>query len=55
MGSEQGGVYDRNYIGFRVEDIPLEKQEALHLYYMNLSQKEAEGKCGYSMFLFSFV
>ena len=40
MGSEQGGVFNRSIIGFRLENYPSHKIDALHTYFINLQQRE---------------
>lgn len=47
--SEQGGVTYRNFVGFRVEDVPEKQVLAMHEYFLHLSRAEVAGKAGYSM------
>eukprot|EP00494_Astrolonche_serrata_P008766 UN08810 len=55
VGTEQGGIYWRNLVGFRIENITESELTKLHLFYKNLSHLESEGQAGYSMFSFLYI
>ena len=40
LGSEQGGVFNRSIIGFRLENYPPEKVDKLHQYFVDLQERE---------------
>jgi hypothetical protein len=47
-GNEQGGVYQRAFAGFRIEDWPEHKIEDMHDYFVRLDHQNREGTALYA-------
>ncbi|KAL0486673.1 hypothetical protein AKO1_001655 [Acrasis kona] len=50
-GNEQGGIYNRHMIGFRVEEWPDELLQEMHNYYQDLSQRDTTKDANFSLVL----
>lgn len=48
-GSEQGGVYNRSFSGFRIEEWDEEKIIKMHEYFLKIEKENEEQKIGYSL------
>ena len=49
LGSEQGGVYERSIVGFRLENYDLKKIDKMHQYFENLKHKEENKEVKFSL------
>jgi hypothetical protein len=45
VGSEQGGIYHRSFVGIRIENVETEKIEKMHKYYLELQERAKTEKC----------
>ncbi|ETO35208.1 hypothetical protein RFI_01866 [Reticulomyxa filosa] len=50
LGSEQGGVFYRSIVGFRLENYPVDLLVKTHEYFKELEQKERQNKAGFNLF-----
>jgi len=54
-GNEQGGIFNRSFIGMRVEKVPVEDIRKLHRYYEETQRKNDEGKVKFFILPLSFL
>lgn len=54
-GSEQGGIYNRSFSGFRIEDWDEEKVLKMHQYFLKIEKDNEQGQCSYSLLLGPFI
>ena len=53
-GSEQGGIYQRTIIGFRLENYPLNLIQNMHNYFIELQKLEKDGQIGFNLASLNF-
>lgn len=54
-GNEQGGVFNRSFLGVRVENVDKEKIRELHKYFKELQVKQDKGEIRFFLLPFSFL
>lgn len=50
MGSEQGGVFCRSFVGFRLENYPSALVDEMHAYFLSLAERERNKKITFNLF-----
>ena len=53
-GNEQGGVFNRSFLGVRIENVPKEKMRELHNTYKELLEKQDKGEIKFFLLPLSF-
>ena len=54
-GNEQGGVFNRSFLGVRIDNLDIETSHKLHYYYFDLSLRHARGEVKFTLFSHLFL
>lgn len=54
-GNEQGGIFNRSFVGVRIENVPVEKIKRLDEYYKQLAKDHIEGRIQFFILPLSFL